>query len=127
MKPINLCVTTRDQLMLVRLDLVAYVKADNNTVDIQYITGGKQTLNIKMWQFIELMKKALPNCPTPFHRMGRSLVVNFNYLSELDKASRQLLVLSDRGSNKFQLKPPKDSLKEVKQVITDYYRSRIGK
>lgn len=69
----------------------------------------------------EVIRRAWP-CEkvSPFVRMGRSLIINQTYLSEV-RINTQKLVLSDNVGHKYTLSVPKPVLKAYRENIYDLY------
>lgn len=69
----------------------------------------------------EIIRRAWPSDKvSPFVRMGRSLIINQTYLSEV-RINTQKLVLSDNVGHKYTLSVPKPVLKTYRENIYDLY------
>ena len=117
----KLCLNSRDQLLIVDLDLVAFFQANGNYTRMTYIGGTSHLLSQGLSKVEEYLRQAWPkDAKSPFIRLGRSLIINQDYLSEINML-RQRLVLSDRGQNNFALAIPKPLLKKYKENIYEIY------
>ncbi|MCH5216390.1 MAG: LytTR family transcriptional regulator DNA-binding domain-containing protein [Muribaculaceae bacterium] len=113
-----ICINTRDELNLIDLDLVACINANGNYSNVMYIDGNKLMVSIGLSQFESIIKDAVSkqNKPNTFIRLGRSVIVNNHYLSQIN-VLKQTLTLSDRGTHAYRLTVPKNLLKSYKELI----------
>lgn len=117
-----ICINTRDELNLIDLDLVACIHADGNYSNVMYIDGNKIMVSVGLSQFETIIKDAVrkQNTANTFVRLGRSVIINNRYLSQIN-VLKQKLTLSDRGSHAYQLTVPKNLLKNYKELIRKSY------
>lgn len=117
-----ICINTRDELNLIDLDLVACINANGNYSNVLYIDGNKLLVSIGLSQFESIIKDAVSknNAPNTFVRLGRSVIVNNHYLSQIN-ILKQTLTLSDRGTHAYRLTVPKNLLKSYKELIRNSY------
>lgn len=117
-----ICINTRDELNLIDLDLVACVNASGNYSNIMYIDGNKIMVSVGLSQFETIIKDAIAkqHSTNTFIRLGRSVIVNNRYLSQIN-ILKQKLTLSDRGTHAYQLTVPKNLLKIYKELIRKSY------
>lgn len=117
-----ICINTRDELNLIDLDLVACINASGNYSNVMYIDGNKIMVSVGLSQFESIIKDAVikSNVANTFVRLGRSVIVNNRYLSQIN-ILKQKLTLSDRGTHAYQLTVPKNLLKSYKELIRSLY------
>lgn len=117
-----ICINTRDELNLIDLDLVACIHASGNYSNIMYIDGNKIMVSVGLSQFETIIKDAInkQRMANTFVRLGRSVIVNNRYLSQIN-ILKQKLTLSDRGTHAYQLTVPKSLLKNYKELIRKSY------
>ncbi|MDE6551372.1 MAG: hypothetical protein K2K98_00215 [Muribaculaceae bacterium] len=117
-----ICINTRDELNLIDLDLVACINASGNYSNVMYIDGNKLMVSVGLSQFEAIIKDAYrkQNMANTFVRLGRSVIVNNRYLSQIN-ILKQKLTLSDRGTHAYQLSVPKNLLKSYKELIRSSY------
>ena len=123
-----ICINTRDELNLIDLDLVACIQASGNYSNIMYIDGNKIMVSIGLSQFEIIIIDAInkQQMANTFVRLGRSVIVNNRYLSQIN-ILKQKLTLSDRGSHAYQLTVPKSLLKDYKELIRKSYVGNSNK
>lgn len=78
--------------------------------------------SVGLSQFEAIIKDALSKqkSANTFVRLGRSVIVNNRYLSQIN-ILKQKLTLSDRGTHAYQLTVPKNLLKSYKELIRKSY------
>lgn len=118
---LKLCLNSRDELVIINLEKVACFKANGNYTSLHYISKETRLLSIGLTKTEELIRRVWPaDRQSPFIRLGRSLIINQSYLSEINLI-KQHLGLSDCEGNKIYIKVPKPLLKEYKEKIKDLY------
>ncbi len=107
---------------LIDLDLVACINASGNYSNIMYIDGNKILVSVGLSQMEIIIKDAVSKqqLPNTFVRLGRSVIINNRYLSQIN-ILKQKLTLSDRGTHAYQLTVPKTLLKNYKELIRQSY------
>lgn len=117
-----ICINTRDELNLIDLDLVACINASGNYSNVMYIDGNKIMVSVGLSQFESIIKDAVArqHSANTFVRLGRSVIVNNRYLSQIN-ILKQKITLSDRGTHAYQLSVPKKLLKSYKELIRESY------
>lgn len=79
-------------------------------------------VSVGLSQFERIIKDAVVKMKVvnTFVRLGRSVIVNNRYLSQIN-ILKQKLTLSDRGTHAYQLTVPKNLLKSYKELIRSSY------
>lgn len=117
----KLCLNSRDELLIILLDKVAYLQAQGNYTELCYIDGEKILLSMGLSKFEQYLAKSLPTDKrSPFIRIGRSLIINQLYLSGINLL-KQKIKLSDYNGHTYFLPVPKPLLKLYKEKINQYY------
>ncbi len=117
----KLCINSRDELLIIDLSKVAYFHANGNYTQLTYIGGKTHLLTIGLSKVEEFIRKSWPATQqSPFVRLGRSLIINQMYLTEIS-VTRQKITLSDYGANNYNVSVPKPLLKQYKEKIGTYF------
>lgn len=117
----KLCLNSRDVLLIIELDKVAYFQANGNYTQLTYISGECHLLSMGLSKLEEYIRKALPkDAVSPFVRLGRSFIINQSLLFSIN-VLKQKLILSDNEGHTYTLSVPKPILKEYKQKINGLY------
>lgn len=119
----RLCINSRDELLIIDLSKVAYCQANGNYTQLTYIGGKTHLLTLGLSKVEEFIRRSWPaSQPSPFVRLGRSLIINQAYLTEISE-TRQKITLSDYGANHHTVSVPKPLLKQYKEKIGTYFAS----
>ncbi|MDR0895740.1 MAG: LytTR family transcriptional regulator [Prevotellaceae bacterium] len=117
----KICLNTRDDMLIIDLDKIVFIKANGNYTQLTYIEGQEQLLTIGLSKVEDIIKQAYPQGqPSPFVRMGRCFLINQNYLYAIN-ILKQKLVLSDCAKHTYIIGIPKQLLKEYKRMIAQKY------
>ncbi len=110
----NIFINSRDILITIDPNLVAFVLADGNYSRVLYINKREISLTMGISKVDELLK-ANGGKRNKFLRLGRSVIINHIYLHKIDLL-RQLLILSD-GRQELRLNLSKKLLKSYKEAV----------
>ena len=117
----RLCINSRDELIIIDLEKVAYLRAQGNYTELMYIEGQSMLLTLGLSRLETMIRDSMPkDRPGIFARMGRSLIINQRFLTRISVLN-QKLVLSDRGKNSYTLQVPKDLLKGYKKAVAQAF------
>ncbi|MCX4311489.1 MAG: LytTR family transcriptional regulator DNA-binding domain-containing protein [Muribaculaceae bacterium] len=119
----NICLNSRDELLLIDIEKIAFLQANGNYTRLTYIGGQSMMLTMGLSKVEDMLRAAHPkNRPGLYVRLGRSLIINQAYLSSISMC-KQKIVLSDRERNSYSLSVPKELLKVYKNKISDTFAS----
>lgn len=113
----RICIKSRDQLVVINLAKLACVVADGNYSKLLYIDKRfpSSLITIGISKLAEILQKGEENQARPvFLRLGRSLIVNQNYLLNIS-IPKQRILLTDWGENIHAIKVSKPLLKQYKE------------
>lgn len=120
----KLCLNSRDELIIIALEKVAFFQAKGNYTHMNYLHGETHLLTTGLSKVEEFIRKSWPkDQPSPFIRLGRSLIINQTYLTEIS-VLKQRIRLSDYEGHSYLLAVPKPLLKEYKEKINELYISK---
>ncbi len=119
----KLCLNSRDELLIIDLQRIAFFQANGNYTHINYISGDSHLVTLGLSKVEEYLRMSWPkDVPSPFVRLGRSLIINQSFLSEIS-ILKQKVTLSDNEGKSYSLNVPKPLIKEYKEKINQlYYR-----
>ena len=106
----NICLNSRDELLLIDIEKIAFLQANGNYTRLTYIGGQSMMLTMGLSKVEDMLRAAHPK-----NRQGL-------YLSSISMC-KQKVVLSDRGHNSYSLSVPKELLKVYKNKISDTFAS----
>ena len=93
---------------------IAYIKASGNYCDVHLFNGEVVTMTFQLHYFVEALGKLKQNF---FARVGKSLIVNKNFVYSINIASQDLKLMDHRMHQDFKLTASKEALKELKTVL----------
>lgn len=110
---------TRDELVRVPLDRVAYFETDSNYCDVIFINGLRATLLTSLSNIEQILDGRPRSDDALFIRIGKRHIVNRRYIHSIN-IPRQLLILSDLcGGMVHKLTISREALKSLKQFYID--------
>lgn len=115
----KLLLNSRDELLILDLEKVAFLRANGNYTELFYIEGQKTLISLGLSKVEALITQAVRSSASSakFVRLGRSLIINQVYLISVSVA-KQKIVLSDLGKNAFGLAVSKTLAKQYKDQLT---------
>ncbi|MCM1452342.1 MAG: LytTR family transcriptional regulator [Clostridium sp.] len=108
--------STSTELIRVPADAVAYVCANGNYSAITTADGSAYVLTLQLGHIERRIAEMVEEGDNRFVRIGKSLIVNLNYITFINPA-RQKLTLSDCRTFKHELSASRDALKALKDLI----------
>ncbi len=118
------CYYQRDELTIVDLEKLALVKAEGNYTEFFYMGGEKTTLTTGLSNVEQLIKQSFASnaLPCPYVRLGRSCIINENYLFKID-AIKQRIILSDFAGRHIVIKVSKQVARTYKETINRLFHA----
>ncbi len=110
----RLKISTSAELVRVPTDDIAFIKASGNYSDIYLFNGKVVTMTFQLNYFVDALNQLQDKF---FVRVGKSLIVNKNYIYAINIGSQSLLLMDHRMSADFMLKASKEALKDLKTVL----------
>lgn len=110
---------TRDEMIKVRLERVAYFEADSNYCHVIFINGAKATLLTSLVNIEKLLVERVAEDNPMFIRIGKKYIVNRRYIFQIN-VPRQRLILTDYiTKGVLEISISKDALKNLKHLYTN--------
>lgn len=110
---------SRDEMIKVRLDRVAYFEADSNYCHVVFINGAKATLLTSLVNIESLLSNHTPDSGALFIRIGKRHIINRQYVFQIN-IPRQRLTLTDYITpGVLEISISKDALKSLRQILSD--------
>lgn len=124
----KIVINTRDELIVIYPEQIAYVEADGNYSQVYYIVDHKEnkfTLPYGISKVEDMIKKKFGK-KYNFVKVGRSLILNRKYIARINTYDCEVL-LSDFGAGVRKLRDlPKLALKGLKRAEMQRGESEIG-
>lgn len=113
----TIILNSRDELSIIDLNKIVYFQACGNYTKLYYSNGVETLISVGLSKCGELVSTATPpGAKTSFYRLGRSLIINQQYLHHIN-VLHQRLILMGEGSNTFTIEVPKAILKAYKSLL----------
>lgn len=110
---------TRDELIKVKLERVAYFEADSNYCHVIFINGTKATILTSLINIENLLEERFKDNSSMFIRIGKRYIVNRQYIFQIN-IPRQKLVLADFSiPGVLEISISKEALKNLKQLYSN--------
>ena len=119
-------INSRSGFAVINLEKVVYLKADGNYTDFYFNDGKTYTHLSTLSSFLTDIETAYAdaNIPSPFFRMGRSYIINTEYVSSVNILNGVLTFESDI------IKPivsNKANLRSLRDFLVEKYKSQMHK
>lgn len=112
----RLVFTTSTEIVRVPADAVVYVEADGNYSAINMAGGERFVLTMQLGQVERRIADMLSKDDNRFIRIGKSLIVNRNYIAFIHPG-RQKMTLTDCRTFHHEVTASKDALKALKELL----------
>lgn len=106
----------RDEFLRVDIQKIVFFSAQGNYTDIVLCNKTKDTVGLGLSQMEKFLSESLHERARCFVRIGKSYIVNINYLHRVN-ILRQQLVLTDYRDAHYHLDISKDALKKLKMIL----------
>ncbi len=110
----RLKISTSVGLFRVPTEDIAYIEASGNYCDVHLFNGEAVTMTFQLHYFVEALSQLRQNF---FVRVGKSLIVNKNFVYGINITSQDLKLMDRRMNQTFRLKASKEALKELKTIL----------
>lgn len=110
----RLKISTSVGLFRVSTEDIAYIEASGNYCDVHLFNGEAVTMTFQLHYFVEALSQLRQNF---FVRVGKSLIVNKNFVYGINITSQDLKLMDHRMNQTYRLKASKEALKELKTIL----------
>lgn len=117
----RILVRTSVELSRILTDRIVYVHSDGNYSTFVIANGEERTVTLQLGEIEELMSEQLESNGNNFIRIGRCLIVNYNFIYHIN-VSRQQLILSDNATFTYTLSASKEALKKLKEYVEEKHK-----
>ena len=98
------------------MQAVVFITADGNYSAITMADGGDYVLTLQLGQIEKRISAMVDNGDNRFIRIGKSLIVNREFITFINPA-RQKLTLSDGRTFRHDVSASREALKALKELI----------
>lgn len=112
----RLVFTTSTEIVRVPFDTIVCITADGNYSVITLTDGETFVLTLQLGQMERRIAEMLDNDDNRFIRIGKSLIVNRDFIAFINPA-RQKMILSDCRTFHHEVSASKEALKALKDIL----------
>ena len=106
----------RDEMLRIDIHHLIYFEGERSSLNIVCSNGIRHLVCMNLRQMHQLLTQNLGERAATFIRVGKSLIVNRQYI-QLISIPSQTLLLSDAATFEFRLSASKDALRRLKAEI----------
>ena len=107
-------ITTNSEIIRIPTDEIIFIKGDGNYSDIFLANGKKENV---ISQLHDLMDKLTALNYSPFYRVGKSLIINRDYIFKVNPELQRIILSNSRLEKDILIKASKDALKNLKEKL----------
>ena len=119
-----LILSNSNVLVRVAVPDVAYISSDGSYSTMVLTDGRKHVFSFNLSTFEKLLESQLGLESQIFIRLGKSLIINSNYIYCINIPSQELILSSDKMAEGFTLNASRDALKSLKSMIEENVKGR---
>ena len=112
----HLVISTATDLLRVSTRQILYFQSDGNYCTLFQPGGEMRMISYQLGQVEKMIAAQLPDVTNTFVRIGRSLIINLNYVFYINLAKQQL-ILSDNQQGRYTLNASREALVALKELI----------
>lgn len=115
----QLILSNSAELIRIHAEDIISIEADGNYSTLFIVGEEKRVVLFQLGQLERMMSEQLAEEAEAFIRIGRSLIINRNYIYYINPNRQQLLLREPNGRRHETLKVSHESLKKLKELIED--------
>lgn len=108
--------STTMELLRVPADSVVCITADGNYSTIMMADSGTYVLTMQLGHIERRIAEILSEDQNPFIRIGKSLIINHDFITSINP-QRQKLILSDGRTFRKEVTASKEALRMLKEIL----------
>ena len=113
----ELIISNTAELIRLHAEDIVSIEADGNYSTLYIIGEEKRVVLFQLGQLERMIGEQLGEEAVPFVRIGRSLIINLNYIYYINLNRQVLLLREPNGHRHETLKVSHESLKKLKDLI----------
>ncbi|MGN0190522.1 MAG: LytTR family transcriptional regulator DNA-binding domain-containing protein [Candidatus Cryptobacteroides sp.] len=117
----HIVISRGTELLRVPADRLMYISSDGNYSNVTTSDGKTRLVSMQLGQIEDLIAGQIGDTSGTFLRLGRSLIINIDYIYLID-TSRQQLILSDCAGSSHELTASREVLIKLKAYIESLLR-----
>jgi DNA-binding LytR/AlgR family response regulator len=107
---------SRDALFRIALSQIACFSSDKNYTTLQLTSGQKLVFTFSLQKMESYLSEKLNEDAKMFARIGKSYIINLNYVHQIDIVKQKLHLFDPATSKSFALEVSKEALRNLRQI-----------
>lgn len=116
----EIIISSPTELVRVSAFDVLAIKADNNYSWLVLTDGTEQMISLQLGQLEDVIRRQLGDTGGIFIRVGRSVMINKDYLFSINLTKREMVVRSESGVRRA-YEASREALQSLKKYIEDEF------
>ena len=108
---------SRDTFFRIALSQIVFFAADKNYTLLQLTNGQKLAFTFSLQKMEQYLSEKLNGDAKIFARIGKSYIINLNYIYQIDIVKQKLHLFDPATQKKFMLDISKDALRNLRKIF----------
>jgi len=108
---------SRDTFFRIALPQIAYFSSDRNYTLLQLTNGQKLCFTFSLQKMEQYLAEKLNEDAKIFARIGKSYIINLNYIHQIDMVKQKLQLFDPVTSKSFELDVSKEALRNLRKIF----------
>ena len=108
---------SRDTFFRIALPQIVWFSADKNYTLLQLTNGQKLVFTFSLQKMEQYLSEKLNEDAKIFARIGKSYIINLNYVYQIDTVKQKLHLFDPATSKSFVLEVSKEALKNLRKIF----------
>ena len=109
-----LTLTNSNEIIRIASEDIVFIKGDGNYSEIYLPNGKSENVTCQLHGLMEKLEKLI-YCP--FHRVGKSIIVNKDYIFKVNPGLKKLILANSNLYDDIHITASKEALKELKDKL----------
>ena len=105
------------ELIRVLPERIVYIESDGNYSTMVLHDKSQQVFSFNLSHFQQILEKQLKSNASRFIRVGKSIIINREYIYKINPGKQQLVLSDSRLNEAFTLTASKEALKQLKLLL----------
>ena len=119
-----LILTNNNEVVRVSLERIVYISSEGNYTTMVLINKETHLFSFNLATFEKIIEQQLGTYAQIFIRLGKSLIINANYIYYINVSKQQITLSDTCFEEKFTMTASKDALKALKAILEESTKSR---
>ena len=112
-----LVVSNSNELVRMKPERIAYISSDGNYVTVVLHDRTEHVFAFNLLRMQKLVETQLAEEAACFIRIGKSLIINRNYIYKINLAKQELVLSDSRLDGAFRLSASREALRQLKELL----------